>query len=53
LRRLWESMSRHIKLRFIPLAGPFPKLNDKSPLDVGPAEPGAVNNKKLPSFSCR
>lgn len=25
----------------LPLAGPLPKLNDKSPVDVGPAEPGA------------
>lgn len=30
----------------LPLAGPFPKLNDKSPDDVGPAEPGAEKKKR-------
>lgn len=41
----------------LPLAGPFPKLNDKSPVDAGPAEPGAVKqtmrSSELQKPSCQ
>lgn len=34
----------------LPLAGAFPKLSDKSPLDVGPADPGANKETLKPNL---